>query len=39
VAVILRTNEAEIIDAWQTLGMQGTDRNDVAVTNVFILQI
>ena len=36
VAVILRTNEAEIIDTWQTLGMRGTDSNDVVVTNVFV---
>jgi alkylation response protein AidB-like acyl-CoA dehydrogenase len=36
VAVILRINEAEIIDTWQTLGMRGTDSNDVAVTNVFV---
>jgi alkylation response protein AidB-like acyl-CoA dehydrogenase len=36
VAVILRTNEVEIIDTWQTLGMRGTDSNDVAMTNVFV---
>jgi hypothetical protein len=29
VAVILRTQEAEIIDTWQTLGMRGTDSNNV----------
>lgn len=36
VAVILRTNEVEIIDTWQALGMRGTDSNDVAMTNVFV---
>src|SRR5262245_20355359 len=36
VALTLRTNEAEIIDTWHTLGMRGTDSNDVAVDNVFV---
>src|SRR5262245_14763167 len=36
VAVILRISDVEIIDTWQTLGMRGTDSNDVAITNVFV---
>jgi indole-3-acetate monooxygenase len=36
VAMILRTAEVEIIDTWYTLGMRGTDSNDVAFTDVFV---
>jgi alkylation response protein AidB-like acyl-CoA dehydrogenase len=36
IAVILRTREAEIIDTWYSLGMRGTDSNDVVVKNVFV---
>lgn len=28
--------EAEIIDTWYTLGMRGTDSNDVSLTDVFV---
>jgi alkylation response protein AidB-like acyl-CoA dehydrogenase len=36
VGVILRTSEAETVDTWHTLGMRGTDSNDVVVNNVFV---
>jgi alkylation response protein AidB-like acyl-CoA dehydrogenase len=36
VALILRTSEVEIVDTWHTLGMRGTDSNDVAVNDVFV---
>jgi indole-3-acetate monooxygenase len=36
VALVFRTSEAEIIDTWHTLGMRGTDSNDVAVNDVFV---
>lgn len=36
VALILRTDEAEIVDTWYTLGMRGTDSNDVVVRDVFV---
>src|SRR5262245_11528464 len=35
-AMTFRTSEAQIIDTWHTLGMRGTDSNDVAVENLFI---
>ena len=38
VAVALRTSEVQIIDTWQSLGMRGTDSNDVAVEGVFVPQ-
>lgn len=36
ISVILRAQEAEIIDTWYALGMRGTDSNDVAVSEVFV---
>jgi len=36
IAVILRTSELEILDTWYTLGMRGTDSNDVAFKDVFV---
>jgi len=36
VAVVLRTRDAQILDTWHTLGMRGTDSNDVVVEQVFV---
>src|SRR5580765_4509290 len=36
IAVIMPTSDVEIIDTWHTLGMRGTDSNDVAFANVFV---
>ncbi len=36
VAVTMRAREAEIVDTWYTLGMRGTDSNDVVVNDVFV---
>ena len=36
VAVTLRTSEVQIIDTWHSLGMRGTDSNDVAAEGVFV---
>ena len=36
VALALRTSEMRIIDTWQSLGMRGTDSNDVAADGVFV---
>src|SRR5262245_34331318 len=36
VGLALRTNEVQIIDTWQSLGMRGTDSNDVAAEGVFV---
>src|SRR5262245_30067928 len=36
VGMIFRTSEAQIIDTWHTLGMRGTDSNDVAVKDLFV---
>lgn len=36
VALIIPRREVEIIDTWHTLGMRGTDSNDVAVKDVFV---
>jgi indole-3-acetate monooxygenase len=36
VAVALRTSEVQIIDTWRSLGMRGTDSNDVAADGVFV---
>ncbi len=36
VAVIIPRREVEILDTWHTLGMRGTDSNDVAVKDVFV---
>jgi alkylation response protein AidB-like acyl-CoA dehydrogenase len=36
IAAILRTAEVEIVDTWQSLGMRGTDSNDVVMKDVFV---
>lgn len=36
IAVILPTSDVQVLDAWYTLGMRGTDSNDVAFTDVFV---
>ena len=36
VGLALRTNEIQIIDTWRSLGMRGTDSNDVAAEGVFV---
>ena len=36
IAFILRTSEVKVLDTWYTLGMRGTDSNDVAFTDVFV---
>lgn len=36
VALVLRTSEVEIVNTWRSLGMRGTDSQDVAATDVFV---
>ena len=36
VALTMRTSEVEIVDTWSSLGMRGTDSNDVAAKDVFV---
>lgn len=36
VALALRTSDVEIVDTWHSLGMRGTDSNDVAAEGVFV---
>jgi alkylation response protein AidB-like acyl-CoA dehydrogenase len=36
VAVIMHTSDIEIIDTWDSLGMRGTDSNDIAANRVFV---
>lgn len=36
VGLAFRTSEMQIIDTWQSLGMRGTDSNDVAADGVFV---
>lgn len=36
IGVICRAREAEIVDTWYSLGMRGTDSNDVAVKDVLV---
>jgi alkylation response protein AidB-like acyl-CoA dehydrogenase len=36
VALVMRTSELEIVDTWDSLGMRGTDSNDVAAHGVFV---
>lgn len=38
VGLILQANEATIVDTWHSLGMRGTDSNDVVVESVFVPQ-
>jgi indole-3-acetate monooxygenase len=36
VALIMRTSEVEVVDTWHSLGMRGTDSNDVAADGVLV---
>jgi alkylation response protein AidB-like acyl-CoA dehydrogenase len=36
VALVIRASEAEIVDTWHSLGMRGTDSNDVVADGVFV---
>ena len=36
VALTMRTSEIEIVDTWRSLGMRGTDSNDVSANSVFV---
>jgi alkylation response protein AidB-like acyl-CoA dehydrogenase len=36
VAVVLRTSDVEIIKTWDSLGMRGTDSNDIAANGVLV---
>jgi len=36
VALVLRTADVRIIDTWDSLGMRGTDSNDIAADDVFV---
>jgi alkylation response protein AidB-like acyl-CoA dehydrogenase len=36
IAFALRTSEVQIIDTWYSLGMHGTDSNDVAIQDVLV---
>jgi indole-3-acetate monooxygenase len=36
VGLTMRTSEVQIIDTWTSLGMRGTDSNDVAADGVFV---
>ena len=38
VAVLMRAGEVEIVDTWHSLGMRGTDSNDVSANGVFVPQ-
>jgi alkylation response protein AidB-like acyl-CoA dehydrogenase len=36
IGLMLRAREAQIVDTWDSLGMRGTDSNDVVVSDVFV---
>jgi alkylation response protein AidB-like acyl-CoA dehydrogenase len=36
ISVVMRTTEVEIIDTWDSLGMRGTDSNDIAANGIFV---
>jgi alkylation response protein AidB-like acyl-CoA dehydrogenase len=36
IALVLRAGEVEIVDTWSSLGMRGTDSNDVVIHDVFV---
>ena len=38
ISVVMRTTEVEIIDTWDSLGMRGTDSNDIVANRVFVPQ-
>lgn len=35
-ALVMRTSDVEIIDTWDSLGMRGSDSNDIAAHGVFV---
>jgi alkylation response protein AidB-like acyl-CoA dehydrogenase len=39
VGLALRTSEVQIVDTWRSLGMRGTDSNDVAAQGVFVPEV
>jgi indole-3-acetate monooxygenase len=39
VALLMRTDDVQIVDTWRSLGMRGTDSNDVAADNVFVPEL
>jgi alkylation response protein AidB-like acyl-CoA dehydrogenase len=36
ITVVMRTTEVEIVDTWNSLGMRGTDSNDIAANGVVV---
>ena len=38
ISVVMHTREVEIVDTWDSLGMRGTDSNDIAANDVFVPQ-
>jgi alkylation response protein AidB-like acyl-CoA dehydrogenase len=36
ISVVMRTTDVEIIDTWDSLGMRGTDSNDIEANGVFV---
>ena len=38
ISVVMHTREVEIIDTWDSLGMRGTDINDIEANGVFVPQ-
>jgi alkylation response protein AidB-like acyl-CoA dehydrogenase len=36
ISVVLPTSDIEVVDTWDSLGMRGTDSNDVAAKDVFV---
>ena len=36
IALVVRTGEVKIVDTWYSLGMRGTDSNDVVMDGVFV---
>ena len=38
ISVVMHTRDVEIIDTWDSLGMRGTDSNDIAANDVFVPQ-
>jgi alkylation response protein AidB-like acyl-CoA dehydrogenase len=36
VGLVMRTSDVEIIDTWDSLGMRGTDSNDIAANGAFV---
>jgi alkylation response protein AidB-like acyl-CoA dehydrogenase len=36
IGMVLRASDAEIVDTWESLGMRGTDSNDVVANDVFV---